>query len=347
MLSTNIKEKLNYENLKITTMTMVFVLNTTIDLVSAFHLLPISLVDEKMMAKAVKNKLPKHDIPGSIISINFRGMNRGLIRNRKKFFKNSINLDISTTLKNINLKLSPGKIQLCGAVSRENGIEAVTFLLNHLQKIKTYINKLHEVDYNKIINSFNHFKGEPAVKHTIETIKSSTHQINIHHYQDDLLINKKKYKHHLLDKNTACYLQSLSTDMLYYSDFFSKMKNLINFKMIYDQDCLFTQNINEVMVNYNYNVGFKINRDLLNVLIDGKNGFISNYDNALVNNVTIELPYENCYNYNKRKNKIPHHTFLVYCSGAVTQSGPNSLIMKDAFNLFIQTIYEFKDQIML
>lgn len=347
MLLQDNNKKLDYDKLKITTMTMVFILNKKIDIMSAFHLLPITLVDDKMLAKTVKNKLPKHDVPGSIISMNFRGMNRGLIRNCKKFFKNSINLDISTTLKNINLKLSPEKVQLCGAVSRENGIEAVTLLLNHLQNIKGYIDQLNNIDYQKIMTSINHFKGAATKKHTTEIINSCELKFTLHHYHDDFLINHKKYKNYLLDEDIINYIQSLSNDMTYFNDYYSKIKNLLNFKSLFDDQNVFIKDTNEVMVNYNYNLGFKINRDLLNQLIDGKNGFISNYDNALVNNVTIELPYEHCYHYNKRKNKIPHHTFLVYFSGAVTQSGPNSILMKEAFNLFIQTIEEIKKEIML
>lgn len=346
---------LSYEKLKITTMTMVFILNNKIDIMSAFHLLPITLVDEKFLNKIINNKLPKHDIPGSIVSMNFKGMNRGLIRKRKKFFRNSINLDISTSIKNINLKLSPGKIQLCGAVSRENGSEAVTFILNHLKNIKMNINELKTIDYPNFVSSLTHFKGEPTKKHMVETIQSHHYDIYIHRYQDDFTINRKKYHYKFLNKQTVYYIYSLSNDMAFYSDYLSKMRNLLNFNDLYknenenenEHDDLDVLDVNEVMVNYNYNVGFKINRDLLNVLIDGKNGFMSNYDNALVNNVTIELPYENCYVYNKRKNKNTHHTFLVYHSGAVTQSGPNIILMREAFNLFINTIYELKDQIML
>jgi hypothetical protein len=335
---------LSFDDLSITTMTMVFILNGKVDVESAFHLLPITLIETKAK-NSLKYKLPKHDIPGSIISMNFRGMTRGIIRNRKKFFKNSIGMDISTTLKNINLKLSPEKIQLCGAVSKENGIEAVKLVLQHLNHIKCYISQLNQLSYNNIVNNLSTWTGQEIKKHTIETIVNKDGTIYIHKDIDDYKI--QPYDNLNLNNDLSHYIKSLTTDLTYHSDYMNKMRNLLCFKEVYQHDTMDISLINEVMVNYNYNLGFQVNRDMLNCLIDGKNGFISHYDNALVNNVTIELPYEEKYHYNKKKNKIPHHTFLVYCSGAVTQSGPNSYLMRIVFNLFMNTIHEIKDQIML
>ena len=94
---------LSFDDLSITTMTMVFILNGKVDVESAFHLLPITLIETKAK-NSLKYKLPKHDIPGSIISMNFRGMTRGIIRNRKKFFKNSIDLVcVSNKLSRVSL----------------------------------------------------------------------------------------------------------------------------------------------------------------------------------------------------------------------------------------------------
>jgi hypothetical protein len=337
---------INFDDLSITTMTMVFILNGKVDVVSAFHLLPITLVKEKPKT-GTKYKLPKHDIPGSIISMNFRGLNRGIIRNRKKFFKNSINMDISTTIKNINLKLSPKKIQLCGAVSKENGLEAVYNVLHHLTNIKCYMEELHLSKYHDIIPILSTWQGDEIKKHTVETIHAEQGTIHIHYEQVDYSIQPRPSDLNFLTPNLSNYIKLLSDDLIYHSDYMNKMRNLLLFKPVYNHDYIDISVINEVMVNYNYNLGFKVNRDQLNILIDGQNGFISNYDNALVNNVTIELPYEEQYHYNKRKNKIPHHTFLVYYSGAVTQSGPNSKLMREAFHLFISTIQKIKDLIML
>ena len=86
--------------------------------------------------------------------------------------------------------------------------------------------------------------------------------------------------------------------------------------------------IAEAMVNYNYSLGFEVDRTRLNQFIDGQNGFISRYNNALANSVTIELPYDPPKGtaIKRRKNKVPHHTFLVYKSGSVTQSGPGVIL---------------------
>jgi hypothetical protein len=353
----SLKIRLKFEDLKITTMTMIFFLEGHIDIPSIHHLLTVKIMDNinTNITYPAKYKLPKSDIPGSIISMNYSGIKRGIIRNKKNHFKNSINIDLSTEIKNINLKLSPMKIQLCGAVSRENGLEAVTHLINQIKDIKLYINymKQNPEQYDKIVTWVsNDFKQSMIKKKIIlEKINYKSLIFNIVSYFDDYTIKNNVSVPNDIDKEVGNYIIALSKDLIYHSDFVNKIRNILKFNSVYDTDINVTS-YNEVMVNFNYNLGFNVNRDILNALIDGKNGFLSNYDNALVNNVTIELPYDNpeeteIVTKRKSKQKIPHHTFLVYRSGAVTQSGPNNPMIKHAFELFISTLEELGNDIKL
>ena len=101
------------------------------------------------------------------------------------------------------------------------------------------------------------------------------------------------------------------------------------------------------MINYSYSIGGAIDRWELANRIKDRNGFISKYDNSVDHSVTISLPYEipEHRRGKKRKKKPPCHTFMVYRSGIVTQSGPDTDMMRDAYYLFRDTINDIKDEI--
>ena len=349
-----------FKDLKITTCTIVHIIQGSIDIVSAFHLLPITKMNLPHHRNVVKCKLPLCETRGAILSMRHKSMIRGIIRNTNEFFfKNSITLDISTAIKNISLKLSPNTIQLCGASSRENGIEAATYIVDYLKQIKLDIeyikNNIHS--YHECLDWLENAKGEAHNKTVYEEIVCENMILRIRHDLEDYLLNFNFIPLHL-DQQILKFLLSLSIDMTYHSDYMNKIKNILKFNPVYAENELLISKTNEVMVNYNYNLGFRVNRDKLNVLIDGKNGLYSHYDNALVNSVTVELPYDTILDYTAKKtkrHKIAHHTFLIYGSGAVTQSGPCSstqpgkcsTIMEEAFNIFMSTIMELKEEIQL
>lgn len=337
----------NHDNLKITTMTMIFLLETHINIKDAFYLLPIEKVNFQSNKKQAKIKLPLCN-RGSILSMKYPDVTRGIIRNTK-FFKNAVSIVISTTIKNINVKLIPNKLQLCGATSLENGIEAASLILNHLHQIKKYIEYLR-ANQNEFQNMlqwiYNHMKGTNIVKSFSKLVKyDNGYVLNIINEMDDFTIINPTIIPHEFHPDAMQYMISLASDQNYFNDYYNKIRNLLNFNILYETEDIKIINMYEAMVNYNYNLGYKINRDKLHLLIDGVNGFSSNYDNALVNNVTIELQYE-CNFMIKKNTKVPHHTFLVYHSGAVTQSGPNIKLCKEAYILFMKTIEPIKDEIM-
>jgi hypothetical protein len=59
--------------------------------------------------------------------------------------------------------------------------------------------------------------------------------------------------------------------------------------------------------------------------------------------VTIELPYKVKDPSRKKKSKKPCHTFLVYQSGLVTQSGPDEEMMKEAYLEFMAVYEDVRD----
>jgi hypothetical protein len=103
--------------------------------------------------------------------------------------------------------------------------------------------------------------------------------------------------------------------------------------------------ISKAMVNFNYSLGNEIDRFQLKKYINGKNGFYAHFDNSTEHYVTVELPYTVEKDQKKRKNKKPCHSFLVYQSGLVTQSGPDEDLMKDAYKQFISIFNTVKQHV--
>ena len=352
---------ITFEDLKITTMTLVFELDHVINKGSVFHLLPITRVDTDQHYQAQKYVIPNSSEPGSVLSIKYRNMVRGIVENNKpRFFKNTVPAKMATSVKNVSLKISPKTLQLVGAASRQNGLEASQFMIDHILFIKKQMDliKSNPVLYQQCVewienNTQGHFVPRTIVKQQV-----TKHMIlRVHRNTTDHLIELPVVPAHL-QCDIMSFLLSLSSDQQYYGDYISKIRNIIHLEDIIDGNSLTIKRINEVMVNYNYNLGFRVNRDELNRLINGRHGLYSYYDNALVNCVTVELPYDEKlldYKAKKLKKDITHHTFLIYKSGAVTQSGPCSntqpgpsgKLMQHAFETLIQSVNEIKHLIML
>ena len=351
-----------FEDLQITTMTMIMTLTNGVNVEAAFQLLPITRIAIHQTRVSAKCKLPHCEIPGSILSMRYRGNIRGVIRSKLSPFKNAVTIDISTVKKNISLKLSSFSIQMCGASSRADGVEAATHLLNHLINVERILTIMREepqrtldaIEWVKNVTkgtlvekpdwSDNLFDNvnmriyRPVMCHTI--IKPVVDIQGEYPDETVCLIPTN------VDVDVTRFLLYLCDDFIYHEDMCQKLDFIPNIHSIIDVP-LALKNIDEAMVNYNYSLGFEVDRGLLNQYIDGQNGFISRYNNALATSVTIELPYDPPAGIaiKRRKNKIPKSTFLVYRSGSVTQSGPGGKIMRDAYYLFMNTILQLKPYI--
>jgi len=98
------------------------------------------------------------------------------------------------------------------------------------------------------------------------------------------------------------------------------------------------------MVNYNYKLNFKINRDLLKNEIEKYKNFFVRYDRIKDTSVVIESPYKKEYVKGEKKKKgIPHHTFRLHKTGTVVQSGPGGELTKNIYYEFMNIIKKIHD----
>lgn len=119
--------------------------------------------------------------------------------------------------------------------------------------------------------------------------------------------------------------------------------------------------LNTGMRNYDFNLGFAIDRIKLDREIDGIEGFISEYEAGLNNGVTVSMLLDDSDNVETRytvgdieivctpiqpKNKKPPAVkFIVFRSGAVLYNGKNYQVMERIYTLFRDSILKIKDKI--
>lgn len=337
-----------FEDLKVTTITMVIKLSHEVNTELIMHFFPIKVIKAVVpIRKKKKCKLPHCEIPGSILSMRYRGHCRGIVKSASKVFKNSVSIDISTKVKNISLKVSKNTIQMCGASSEEDGIEAGNHILKKLVDVQNILNFIRENKtkakecYEWVVEKT---KGEEFIYYKqINVVKKNNIIMNVRAQETDnkLILDDFEIPENLNREFVEYMLQFRKEfEHVHHKKYISKLKMMFRVTSeIVDDINIHMSSWETVMVNYNYSLGRAIDREYLNYQINGNNGFISRYFNALSPSVTIDLPYELPPDSAKRKKgKIPHHTFLVYKSGAVTQSGPGGVLAKDAYYSFINTV---------
>lgn len=341
-----------FDHLKVTTITAVCPLSGQIELGQIFSLLPVTRISDKYssLLKRQKNKMPYLPYPGMIWSVRSETSARGIIRPGKESnFRNAITVDMATSKKNINLKLSAENIQMCGATSIEMVVEASNLIINHLYKIQEDLDYISaNPEANKAIISWmkENLKGEPFKDVYIlptpsscgmaisEWIRESEPQIF------SQLIYPEELPPMLDERIFNFYIRQI-VDYNAYEPFIRAVETL---KMKIITLPLKALDIRKVMVNFNYDLGFSINRWELSKNISQFPGFISRYDNTTDHSVTIQLPYELTDEMKKtrKSKKKPYHTFIVYKSGLVTQSGPNEELIEGAYIYFNRAIQNLR-----
>lgn len=342
---------MDFDSMRITTITIIFSLTANIIKELVFLLFPITVVPVVQKRISSKCELP-HCAPGSILSLRLGPSIRGLIRSKRKPFKNSVTADISTTVKNISTKISAKSLHMCGASSIEDGHEAAYHIMRHLEYAQSMLEviKEHPDETAEIIEWLSSVTlGEPTVRETCRTVKCGNFQVRIWEDHDDHVVNRNWELPEHLHPEIAQFIISLVADYSYYSHLHENIRLLpmvaASSRKLYTGE-LDISEVTVVMLNYNYSLGFKVDRWKLDCHINGVNGFYSRFNNEFSTHTTIELRYSlDDGAVRTKKKKARRHTFLVYMSGSVTQSGPGGPLMREAYLKFIQTISDLMPKI--
>lgn len=356
-----------FKELPITTMTLVIGLDGLVNVDAIFSLLPITRLNlTPPKRRTQKFKIPFCGIPGAILSMRYRGATRGIVRsNSSDHFKNSITIDLCTKEKNLSIKLSSTGFHICGATSVAQGREGAGYIIDYVLQIQQMIDRINE-NPERSRQTLEWVKEQIKGPVTIQILPNPPPNLD-EDPEDmrDMPTYTAKWRHHLNDVNTiegildqapdpviAQFFLRQTGDYRYYEDLEEELEWILTLQSV-TSPYLALRGVRKVMVNYNYGLGFPINRLALARQIDGIRGFHARYNNAIEHSVTIELPYQPIQREDedfletkgRRKNKHPHHTFLVYRSGLVTQSGPDDEMMEEPYNRFIETIQSLRPSI--
>lgn len=358
---------ISFENLKVTTMTLVIPLIGTVNLDAAFDLLKITRIHlPQPKRQSQKFKIPHCTSPGAILSLRYKGVTRGIIRSTSsKHFKNSITIDIATQHKNVSIKLSSTKIQMCGASSVDQGMEGSNYIISQLLEIQDHLDYIQE-NPERLKTTLDWLK-EATRGNPTQRIIGSEGGVGVARIESDHFVRHplgiippdvrnpvapgpiiypeptEKYPE-FVDTRIADFLLRPIFEYVYVSDFHTCLDWLSSIKTVTSRP-LQVQQVHKAMVNYNYDLGFSVKRYELVRRINGLNGFFARYHNSIEHNVTIELPYvvPEHHKAMRKKNKNPCHIFLVYMSGLVTQSGPGEELMREAYYRFNETVNSIRE----
>lgn len=198
---------IDFDNLKVTTMTVIVKLEGNVIIENVFPLLTITRLNLPSPIRHTKKfKIPYCQVPGAILSAKFKNITRGIVKSKdKKSFLNSVTVDICTSEKNINAKLSGNKIHMCGPNSEELAIETANHLIKHLTTLQNDLDYINNNIQNRDKNIEwlkNETKGQEYVvdSETQEIIKLDSNDI----IKDDCIIRNgialKKEKDILFEK---------------------------------------------------------------------------------------------------------------------------------------------------
>ena len=357
-----------FEDLKITTMTQVYHLNKEVNLEVAFSVLPIHRIKLPVRKRDIKRiKIPPCKKMGVLLSIRYRNKIRGIVRSKSnKMFSHSVTIDLSMKDRGICAKLAPKSIHMTGVGSYEMGelgqrklIDLLVTAQNLLTRIRTdpesSIKTVEWVVHNTMGNLLLLPGVRTVARHKKIRFVESCRRL-------EYRVKKPTEIPDDIDTELAEFLLRYCSEYRYHSDLRNFYQYLLSLKKVCSPR-LAISSINTYMINFNYELGFCIDKRAIAELFDNNDGFYSVFNVAVHSNVTVNLPYhkqevdgkivyrtidpcdiKSHRRYVKeaagkaKKRLLNKLTWLIYNTGRVTYSGPSLCIMKESHERFISIL---------
>ena len=329
----------NFKDIMVSTMTLVAFINGEIkDLDAIYYLLPVAKSSD--FGSKDKQTHP----PGTISSDRWKNNYRG---EPGASFKNSIIVDIWTEKKKISTKLSTGKIQMCGPSSLEMGEEASTYIIEHINDAISFI---EEIKKNPSVYAessqwlVDNCKGE---KINTQRIFSQSPMTDFVEEVDDNLIEWPTEE--TIPENYRYFVNNLIyrfDDYDYVSEIVPVIEYFSKLNVDIVSDNLKIAKVGRAMVNYNYRLGFSVNRPRLAVIL-ANSRIHTDFANTVRAHVTIHMrsEVENDSLVVRRGESHSSQVFLVYLSGNVMHSGPGGEAMDDCYYRLMKIIALMESEI--
>ncbi len=362
-----------FETQKPSTMTLVITFDKQINKDALFHTLPITYNPNFRLKRKA---LLYPETAGLILNCRYMNMQRGPCY--KGSFKNSVICDVSTSFKNISVKISNNSFQMCGASSSKDAEEAANIVVDHIhdiirmqiRMIKKQEETLQILEWLKKV-----CKGNEKIitgKNLVKVIRNRIKNRKIKVLERYAIIGYEcvypEYIPEEFDREIVNfflrYIADIHFNGLLYEYYIKKIEIIIGLEIAIDvkpeyffrSDYSINPNtlvnicdVNVIMVNYNYNIGFKINRrKLAEIALKLKALKVhAKFDLEFVNHTAIDILYEDTENVNIKRNprKPTHHSLICYRTGSITQSSGSIPGAEMAYNILKYLCILFQDQI--
>lgn len=298
-----------------------------------FFFFEVSSFDVKMTKKG-NTSLPTTGTQGNTPSLRLEknGVKyyRGYLPSKPPF-KNALTMDLYTSAKLINAKISKMKIQMCGTKTRTDAEEVVDIARRKIEvALKRHRTLSSDIDGIKTLvkTILESTKGEPVIRSHIIPDKKKEYIPEHDHSVVPFKIKCNTASEKLLMKMIK------ESSFVYYNDLCNFCEGLIeNLPKNPQVNLGNLKEINSAMVNYNYKIGRRINYQELKQKLEKPWEVINDPDKKVFTRVTLPYKSEKI-----RKKKQSEHTFMVYATGSTTQSGPGGLLSKEAYLMFMEAL---------
>lgn len=309
----------NFKDIRVSTMTLVaFIGGQVFSLDAIYYILPVRHLTKPRITTIS---------PGTVTSVRLKDRFRG---EPGRCFKNAAIINVWTREKKISTKLSTQKVQMCGPSSVEMGIEASNYITEHINNAMGFL--------EAIAADPDHYRK--AVEWLLDSTRGeelSTRQVVGR--EGSLLIYETLPDYHIewpevekipeefrgIVEDVMCRCDDL--------DFHSELRALTSYFPTLEAskvtESLSISRVGRAMVNYNYHLGFKVDRLQLTKLLVEK-GMAADYLNTVRTHVTIEICGERSDDINvvRRDAQYDKQSILIYLSGNVMHSGPGGHAME-------------------
>lgn len=296
----------NFEDIKISTQTIIGISNLNINIDKLFHKFQIHpyTVIEKRRGRKRKNdveKKPEILQDGAIITVKYGDTIRGIDTKQKKkhgkFFRNALTIVMFIAGKQINFKISKnGKFQFTGCRDIKHAIECIKHMWEQIHNVDTKNSMVNDTDLlYDLKNGDKNF-----------TIKFLTVMANID-FNIGFPINREKLDSFI---NSNTYYNSLLETSFGYTG--------VNIKIKVQNP----QDFNIECIEYD-----------------------SETKSWLDSSISYSEFIETELSYQKYKTKYRYNTFLVFHSGNIIMSGFNPKYMKNCYQKFRKLLIDNRESI--
>jgi hypothetical protein len=336
----------DFSSIPTSTATIITKLNTQIDLEALFILLPITNIFLPPPRKSCKKyKIKSFGQPGAILSLQLKDVVRGVVVNaNNKFFKNQITCIISNKTKNINMKIFSDKIHLTGCKfdTEDMTKETVGYLIQNMKTINDTLVYMNGFVEDPIELARKEKSRDETLGYLYNCILES---MNTGLDYPNAVKNIQLTGNELIDTRIYNFAYELISSLETIDQCVSFLEWLTTIPRIYTDEPYVTD-IDVIMVNITFSLGYEIDRKKFREEINKCSKFHAIFEKTSKLGTIVRWYYHDP-NEKKKRKQLKKHTFTVFKTGNVNQSGRNRKMMEPIYYEFLAAANLIKDKVKL